>query len=100
VYNTGARNFLFLSVPPVNLAPLTLSKDDDGYSVKAEGEVILDWNERLSAMVTQFQANHTGVKVSIHDTYGLFKNVIEDPKSYEQTAGLKNVTAYCPAYKE
>ena len=98
VYATGARNFLFLSVPPVNLAPLTLNQDDGGYAKENEGRVILDWNKRLSTMVTAFQANHTGTKAFVHDTWGLFNAVIEDPKAYEQTAGLKNVTGYCEAY--
>jgi len=98
VYETGARNFLFLSVPPVNLAPLTLNQDDGGYAVENEGKVILDWNKRLREMVDTFQANHTGTKVFVHDTWGLFSKVIEDPASYEQTAGLKNVTGYCAAY--
>ncbi|KAI4954907.1 hypothetical protein J4E86_006217 [Alternaria arbusti] len=98
VYETGARNFLFLSVPPVNLAPLTLNQDDGGYAVENEGKVILDWNKRLGEMVDAFQANHTGTKVFVHDTWGLFSKVIEDPASYEQTAGLKNVTGYCAAY--
>jgi phospholipase/lecithinase/hemolysin len=98
VYATGARNFLFLSVPPVNLAPLTLNQDDGGYATENEGKVILDWNKRLSTMVTAFQANHTGTKAFVHDTWGLFNAVIEDPKAYAQTAGLKNVTGYCEAY--
>jgi phospholipase/lecithinase/hemolysin len=98
VYATGARNFLFLSVPPVNLAPLTLNQDDGGYATENEGKVILDWNKRLVEMVEAFQANHTGTKVFVHDTWGLFNAVIEDPKAYEQTVGLKNVTGYCEAY--
>ncbi|KAF1836120.1 hypothetical protein BDW02DRAFT_629006 [Decorospora gaudefroyi] len=98
VYKTGARNFLFLSVPPVNLAPLTLNQDDGGYAVEHEGIVIADWNQRLTAMVAAFQAKHTGTTTFIHDTWGLYNRVIEEPKSYEQTAGLKNVTAYCDAY--
>ncbi|KAI4685853.1 uncharacterized protein J4E88_003690 [Alternaria novae-zelandiae] len=98
VYETGARNFLFLSVPPVNLAPQTLNQDDGGYAVENEGKVILDWNKRLGEMVNAFQANHSGTKVFVHDTWGLFTKVIEDPASYEQTAGVKNVTGYCTAY--
>jgi phospholipase/lecithinase/hemolysin len=98
VYATGARNFLFLSVPPVNLAPLTLNQDDGGYATENEGKVILDWNKRLSSMVTAFQANHTGTKAFVHDTWGLFNAVIEDPGAFEQTEGLKNVTGYCEAY--
>ncbi|KAL1801402.1 hypothetical protein ACET3X_001744 [Alternaria dauci] len=98
VYATGARNFLFLSVPPVNLAPMTLNQDDGGYAKENEGKVILDWNKRLSDMVNAFQANHTGTTAFVHDTWDLYNAVIENPASYEQTAGLKNVTDYCAAY--
>jgi phospholipase/lecithinase/hemolysin len=98
VYATGASNFLFLSVPPVNLAPLTLNQDDGGYATENEGKVIVEWNKRLSAMVEAFQANHSGTTAFVHDTWGLYNAVIEDPKKYEQTKGLKNVTGYCEAY--
>lgn len=98
VYATGARNFLFLSTPPVNLAPLTLNQNDNGYSKEHEGIVIQDWNKRLNALSTAFKANHTGVTVFVHDTWGVYNSVIANPKSYEQTAGLKNVTGFCKAY--
>ncbi|KAJ4371528.1 hypothetical protein N0V83_004747 [Neocucurbitaria cava] len=98
VYATGARNFLFLSTPPVNLAPLTLSKNDSGYATENEGIVILDWNKRLSSMVAELKERKEGVTAFVHDTWGVFNAVIEDPKAFEQTAGYKNVTAYCAAY--
>ena len=98
LYATGARNFLFLSVPPVNLAPLTLDKDDGGYSVENEGKAIVDWNKRLGDMVTAFHTKHKGTTMFVHDTWGLYNSVIKNPASYEQTAGLKNVTGYCKAY--
>lgn len=100
LYAVGARNFLFLSTPPVNLAPLTLGKDDGGYAVEKEGEVILDWNKRLEGMVEAFQGKYPGTtKAFVHNTWGVFKSVIEDPKIFVQTAGLRNVTGYCEAYK-
>jgi phospholipase/lecithinase/hemolysin len=98
LYKTGARNFLFLSVPPVQLAPLTLNKDDGGYSVENEGKVILDWNKRLSAMTAAFKKSHTEANLFVHDTYKVYDDVIKSPKAWPQTSGLKNVTGYCAAY--
>ncbi|KAF2130279.1 carbohydrate esterase family 16 protein [Dothidotthia symphoricarpi CBS 119687] len=98
VYATGARNFLFLSVPPINLAPLTLSTDDGGYAVQEEGKVVLDWNAILRNMTTRFAASHSGTKIFVEDTWTVFNNVIKNPASYPQTSGLKNVTGYCAAY--
>lgn len=100
VYGAGARNFLFLAVPPVNLAPLTLGKDDGGYSVQAEGKVILDWNSRLTALTKAFKKSHGDVQVFVHDTYKVFDEVIKNPKAYPQTSGYKNVTGYCAAYEK
>lgn len=97
VYATGARNFLFLSVPPVNLAPLTLVQGDS--SIKKEGLAILDWNKRVTALAAKFK---TGKKESVttfvHDTYKVFNDVLKNPAVYEQTKGLKDTTNFCAAY--
>jgi phospholipase/lecithinase/hemolysin len=98
VYEAGARNFLFLSVPPVNLSPLILNQADGGYASEYEGRVIGDWNVRLANMTAKLKAEHTGVTTFVHDTNALFSKVIKDPKSFVQTAGLRNVTGYCQAY--
>jgi phospholipase/lecithinase/hemolysin len=98
VYEAGARNFLFLSVPPVNLSPLILNQADNGYASEYEGRVIADWNARLANMTAKFKAKHAGVTTFVHDTNALFTKIIKDPKSFEQTAGLRNVTGYCKAY--
>lgn len=99
IYATGARNFLFLSVPPVNLAPLTLENGD--YAIENEGKMIELWNAKLKNMTGAFAKRHEGkTNIFHHDTHGLFTQVIKDPKTYEQTAGLKNTTGYCAAYQK
>lgn len=100
VYTSGARNFLFLSVPPVNLAPLTLANNDGGYSVDAEGKSILDWNSKLTALTQAFKKRHADANLFVHDTHKVFEDVIKNPKAYPQTAGYKNVTGYCTAYEK
>lgn len=99
IYATGARNFLFLSVPPVNLAPLTLANGD--YAIENEGKMIESWNTKLKNLTTAFSNRHNDTPtIFIHDTHTLFTDVIKDPKVYEQTAGLKNTTGYCTAYEK
>lgn len=98
VYKTGARNFLLLNVPPVNLAPLTLAKNDDGYSVREEGKVIAAWNQRVKRLARAFSAEYPAAKVFVHDTWTLFSNVIANPNAWPQTSALKNVTGFCAAY--
>jgi phospholipase/lecithinase/hemolysin len=97
VYATGARNFLFLSVPPINLAPLTLANGD--YAIENEGLAILDWNKRVTALTTKFKTGKNGtVTTFVHDTYKVFNDVIKKPTTYAQTSGLKNTTGFCAAY--
>ncbi|KAJ4993782.1 cellulose-binding gdsl lipase [Stagonosporopsis vannaccii] len=98
VYATGARNFLFLSVPPVQLAPLTLGQNDGGYAVENEGRVIADWNKRVVALTKAVKKKHSNANLFVHDTYKVFDDVIKNPKSFPQTSGLKNVTGFCAAY--
>lgn len=99
VYETGARNFLFLTVPPVNLAPLTLENGD--YAIENEGKMIDVWNEKLKNMTTAFNARHANASnIFIHDTHGVFDKALKDPTAFEQTSGLKNTTGYCTAYEK
>ncbi|EUC37533.1 carbohydrate esterase family 16 protein [Bipolaris zeicola 26-R-13] len=99
IYATGGRNFLFLNVPPVNLAPLTTQQNDGGYAVEHEGKAIEDWNKRITNMVSGFKAKNKGTTTFVYDTWSLYNSVIKNPASYKQTADLKNVTGYCDAYK-
>jgi len=99
LHATGARNYLFLSVPPVNLSPLILNQADDGYAKEYEGYVITDWNNRLARMVAEFTTTHAGVRAFVHDAHALFSKVIGDPGSVVQTRGLRNVDGFCGAYK-
>lgn len=96
VYNSGGRNFLFLMTPPVNLAPMTLANGPE--VVAAEGAVIQDWNTRLRKMSSEFKNRHPGVETFVHNTWDVYASAIEDPKVFEQTAGLKNTTGFCKAY--
>lgn len=98
VYTTGGRNFLFLAVPPVNLAPLTLANGPD--AVAGEGAAIQDWNTRLRRMASEFKNRHADVETFVHNTHDLYAAVIEDPTNYPQTSGLKNTTTWCKAYEK
>ena len=99
VYDTGARNFLFLNVPPVNLAPLTLESGE--YAVENEGKVILDWNARVEALAAEFNARHANeTNTFVHDTHAVYDAVIKDPAAFEQTSGIKNVDTWCKAYEK
>jgi phospholipase/lecithinase/hemolysin len=100
LYASGARNFLFLNVPPVNLSPLITAQNDAGYATEYEGRVIADWNVRLGGMVKGFKTEYPDVKIFVHDTHAVFSKVLTNPGSMQQTRELRNVTGYCAAYKK
>lgn len=98
LYASGARNFLYLNVPPIEKSPLTVGNGE--YAVVNEGLVIKDWNKRVQAMATAFKSKHKDAVTFVHDTYAVFDKVIADPKAYPQTSGLKNTTGYCKSYEK
>ena len=97
LYQTGARNFLFLNVPPVNRAPLTSAQ---GASVQAlEAADIKDWNKRLIQLGNNLTNIYSDATVFQFDTNKIFAQVLDDPCSHPQTCPYKNTTDYCVAYE-
>ncbi|KAF2266135.1 hypothetical protein CC78DRAFT_531803 [Lojkania enalia] len=98
LYEVGARNFLFLAVPPVNRAPLTLQNGEE--AVEGEGRVIVDWNDRLVVMSHAFQDRHDEKpSVFVHDTWQTFTSALDDPSVFPQTNGIRNTTGWCKVYE-
>ena len=101
VYAAGARNFLFLNVPPVDRSPLTkYSGPNATQNVAIEHADIADWNSRLVKLVGDLEARHGDTTALIFDTNGLFDAVLDDPAVYPQTAVYQNTTDYCEAYEK
>ena len=96
VYAVGARNFLFLNVPPVERAPVTLEYGVNDEVV--ECAAIREWNRRLIKVVRQLREKHRDVTIFALDTYAIFNAVLNNPKVFPQTAGYRNTTSYCEAY--
>lgn len=99
LYNSGARNFVFINVPPVDRSPLTVGQGKQ--SVETEKEAIADWNKRVADTAASLKSNHTDeVNVWVYDSNKSFAEVLDKPSTYAQTAGLKNTTGYCNAYQK
>ena len=97
LYHAGARNFLFINVPPVNLAPLTTSQGPS--SISAEGAAIEGFNDWISNLAYSVEYTYPDSTVFQFDTHSLFDQVLEYPAAYPQTSGYKNTTAFCVAYE-
>lgn len=93
LYNAGARNFLFLTVPPINRAPLIVAQGSD---VAAQMSTdIASYNAQLMQSVNNFQTNYANLgSVTVFDTQPIFNTLLDN----WQTFGFVNVTGYCGAY--
>lgn len=96
LYNIGARNFLFLNVPPVDRSPLTAGQGAASQALeKADIEA---FNDKVGQLADQLKDAHSDVNIFTVDTNSLFTEVLDKPSSFPQTALYKNTTAYCDAY--
>ncbi|KAJ6622943.1 hypothetical protein B0H10DRAFT_2012122 [Mycena sp. CBHHK59/15] len=94
LYSIGARSFLFLTVPPINRAPLFLEQGHATTSLLASD--IANYNSHLSAMVKKFQQTHKDLdQVTVFDTQPVFNTLLDD----DTTFGFSNSTGYCEAYQ-
>src|SRR5579871_2053496 len=96
VYAIGARNFLFLNVPPIERSPVTLEYGVNDQML--ESAAIHEWNGRLLKVVRQFRKNHTDIMIFVLDTYAIFNAVLNNPKVFPQTSCYRNTTSYCETY--
>ncbi|KAE9366829.1 carbohydrate esterase family 16 protein [Stipitochalara longipes BDJ] len=88
LYSSGARNFLFLTVPPIQKTPLVLAESNN--TQVQEGAGVDTYNTLLKAGVKDFEAKNDGVVTWVLDTSAPFLEAINDPKSY----GAKDATCY------
>jgi len=100
LYLTGARNFLFMNVPPVDRSPwmTTGIPKFPGWPAFYHAD-IADFNSRLIEMVNKFVRTHPDVTVFMFDTHAIFSRVLNDPCDYVETCSLKNTTHYCEDYQ-
>ena len=96
LYNEGARNFLLFKVPPFyHNFLLDTSVQPGGTLMVAD---TLEWNQRLTVLRDSFVEKHKDVTVFLFDTWQLYEDIIKDPTSQPETAGLRRLRGICDAY--
>ncbi|KAF8992993.1 hypothetical protein BDQ17DRAFT_1432012 [Cyathus striatus] len=76
----GARNFLFVNVPPVDRSPLMLAQSTSDQA--AEKVVIDGFNTKLLAKVAGLKANHSDVTTFVWDSNAQFTKMLNNPTAY------------------
>ena len=79
----GARNFLFINVPPLERSPHVRSLGS--LAISQETFAINFYNDRLREMVDEI-SSHTGGKVMLYDIHSNF--------------GYSGIQDFCPAYRD
>jgi len=88
LYNVGARNFLFVNVPPVDRSPLMLAQAASAQAT--EKTVIAGFNSKLVTKMASFKANNTGVSTFLWDSNAQFTTILNSPTTY----GFQDATSY------
>jgi len=97
VYQTGARNFLFLNVPPVDRSPLTVA--NGAAAQAAEAATIAEYNVNLTRLAANLSSTYHDATTFVFDTNRAFDQVLDNPCSHAETCPYKNTTDYCVSYE-
>lgn len=88
MYNAGARNFLFLTVPPTQYTPLVVA---EGTATQTQwGDAVTYFNGLLTAAAASFKSTNSGSTVYVYDTTTPFMTAIDNPTAY----GAPNATCF------
>ncbi|KAK4499505.1 hypothetical protein PRZ48_010020 [Zasmidium cellare] len=89
LYITGARNFFFVNLPPLQRAPMVFEKGQKYVDNYAQGVEL--WNQHLLPQyIANFTASHPGVRSITYDAHTFFSTILDRPRVY----GFRDNTCY------
>jgi phospholipase/lecithinase/hemolysin len=94
LYAVGARNFLFINVPPMERSPLMIAAQNAA-GLALLKSVILTYNSKLAAKVASFKANNTGVSRYTYPSRVCVLRV-RFPAGYDVAVGRKHRIQHDP----
>ncbi|KZV94991.1 hypothetical protein EXIGLDRAFT_766583 [Exidia glandulosa HHB12029] len=87
LYQNGARNFLFVDVPPVHRFPACTAALQASPSL---GDKYIAWNTSLNAAVERFRETHSDISAFLFSSFAVFSDVLDNPEAF----GLKASDAF------
>ncbi|KAI0831318.1 hypothetical protein BC628DRAFT_1353198 [Trametes gibbosa] len=76
LYNVGARNFLFIDVPPIHRSPVGTVFSGTDPNFHRPYDV---WNTSLRSHVASFALKHSDVTILFFSSWNTFTRVLDDP---------------------
>lgn len=96
LYDHGARNFMFLNVPAVDRSPVMGERGRRDIGLLSAD--LNEFNDLIAKMALELKQKYEGLNAWVYDTRTDFSSAIDDPRAFDQTSGLKNVTDKCDGY--
>ncbi|KIN08305.1 carbohydrate esterase family 16 protein [Oidiodendron maius Zn] len=89
LYDSGARNYFFVNMPPLSRAPMVTQNGQDIIDNYREGVSL--FNEKLFPEYVQtFTSTYNDVRTVIYDAFSLFSEILDNPTGY----GFKDNSSY------
>lgn len=95
LYQNGARNIMFMNIPPIERAPLAEVIDtyDDWH------RWVAGWNTNLTDLAWNLTRTYPDATVFLFDTFKLYDDVMNDPCLFPESCGFEVTTKFCPMCK-
>ncbi|KAF9484721.1 hypothetical protein BDN70DRAFT_872259 [Pholiota conissans] len=77
VYSTGARNFLFINVPPIHRSPAIRIRTGE-----AAPQMLTTWNANLRKAAQKFCSTHLNSSVFLLSSFHFFNTLLDNPTAY------------------
>ncbi|KAK1221482.1 hypothetical protein PQX77_015716 [Marasmius sp. AFHP31] len=77
----GARNFIFVDVPPIDRSPSGVKFDCADVIERR----VQTWNEEFRTQIAEFQENTATTKVAIFSFHGVLSKILDDPEEFDFT---------------
>ncbi|KIY65494.1 carbohydrate esterase family 16 protein [Cylindrobasidium torrendii FP15055 ss-10] len=78
LYRAGARNFLFIDVPPIHRSPALTPCEDE----RQESVPYLMWNKMLRDSAKTFANAHRDATVMVCSSFHMFQTILDYPEGY------------------
>jgi len=95
LYDSGARRFLLLNVPPLDLAP---GAPDDSAKRAMLKTAVDTFNTALLTLAHTLRSSHIDITLQLFDANALLTSLMQNPSSMEQTKNIQNTTQNCWNY--
>lgn len=93
LYTDGARNFMLMNIPPIDLAPPFANTER-----YLEDHHVQRFNEQIELSTQRLKRLYPDVTIFSIDLNSLIRQAIRNPQRFAATKGILDTTTYCPTY--